>query len=85
MALVKFFRGLKANYKGAKGQAHRDSIYFATDTKELLLNETAYGLSTTDLGKLNTAVDSIDWYIDKNTVYIKAITTDKKEEKYLEN
>ena len=82
MALVKFFRGLKANYKGAEGQAHRDSIYFATDTKELLLNETAYGLSTTDLGKLNGAVDSIDWYIDKNTVYIKAITTDKKEEKY---
>ena len=82
MALVKFFRGLKANYKGAEGQAHRDSIYFATDTKELLLNETAYGLSTTDLGKLNGAVDRIDWYIDKNTVYIKAITTDKEEEKY---
>lgn len=82
MALVKFFRGLKANYKGAEGQAHRDSIYFATDTNELLLNETAYGLSTTDLGKLNTAVDSIDWYIDKNTVYIKARNIGGDEEKY---
>lgn len=82
MALVKFFRGNKANYKGAEGQAHRDSIYFATDTKELLLNETAYGLSTADLGKLNTAVDSIDWYIDKNTVYIKATNIGGKEEKY---
>lgn len=82
MALVKFFRGLKANYKGAEGQAHRDSIYFATDTNELLLNETAYGLSTTDLGKLNTAVDSIDWYIDKNTVYIKATNIGGTEEKY---
>ena len=82
MALVKFFRGLKANYKGAEGQAHRDSIYFATDTKELLLNETAYGLSTTDLGKLNGAVDRIDWYIDKNTVYIKATNIGGKEEKY---
>ena len=82
MALVKFFRGNKANYKGAKGQAHRDSIYFATDTNELLLNETAYGLSTGDLAKLNTAVDRIDWYIDNNTVYIKATTTDGKEEKY---
>ena len=82
MALVKFFRGLKANYKGAEGQAHRDSIYFATDTKELLLNETAYGLSTGDLAKLNTAVDSIDWYIDKNTVYIKATNIGGKEEKY---
>lgn len=82
MALVKFFRGNKANYKGAEGQAHRDSIYFATDTKELLLNETAYGLSTADLGKLNTAVDSIDWYIDKNTVYIKARNIGGTEEKY---
>lgn len=82
MALVKFFRGLKANYKGAEGQAHRDSIYFATDTKELLLNETAYGLSTGDLAKLNTAVDTIDWYIDNNTVYIKATNIGKTEEKY---
>lgn len=82
MALVKFFRGNKANYKGAEGQAHRDSIYFATDTKELLLNETAYGLSTGDLAKLNTAVDSIDWYIDKNTVYIKATNIGGTEEKY---
>ena len=82
MALVKFFRGNKANYKGAEGQAHRDSIYFATDTKELLLNETAYGLSTGDLAKLNTAVDSIDWYIDKNTVYIKARNIGGDEEKY---
>ena len=82
MALVKFFRGLKANYKGAEGQAHRDSIYFATDTKELLLNETAYGLSTADLGKLNGAVDRIDWYIDENTVYIKATNVGGTEEKY---
>lgn len=82
MALVKFFRGLKANYKGAEGQAHRDSIYFATDTNELLLNGTAYGLSTGDLAKLNTAVDSIDWYIDQNTVYIKATNIGKTEEKY---
>ena len=70
MALVKFFRGLKANYVPAT--THADSIYFATDTQELLLNGTAYGLSKADLAHLNTAVDSIDWYIDKNTVYIKA-------------
>ena len=82
MALVKFFRGNKANYNGAEGQAHRDSIYFATDTNELLLNGTAYGLSKGDLAKLNTAVDSIDWYIDKNTVYIKAKNIGGTEEKY---
>ena len=59
MALIKFFRGAKANYKGAVGQAHRDSIYFATDTHELLLNTDAYGLSSDDLAKLNGA------YIEK--------------------
>lgn len=80
MALVKFFRGLKANYVPAT--THADSIYFATDTQELLLNNKAYGLSTADLGKLNTAVDSIDWYIDKNTVYIKARNIGGTEEKY---
>lgn len=82
MALVKFFRGNKANYKGAEGQAHRDSIYFATDTKELLLNETAYGLSTTDLAKLNTAVDTLEWSVENNTVYLKATNIGGTEEKY---
>ena len=82
MALVKFFRGLKAKYKGAEGQAHRDSIYFATDTKELLLNETAYGLSTTDLGKLNTAVDTLEWSVENNTVYLKATNIGGNEENY---
>jgi hypothetical protein len=82
MALVKFFRGLKANYKGAEGQAHRDSIYFATDTKELLLNETAYGLSKGDLDKLNTAVDTLEWSVENNTVYLKATNVGGTEEKY---
>ena len=82
MALVKFFRGLKDNYKGAVGQAHRDSIYFATDTKELLLNETAYGLSTADLGKLNGAVDSLEWVTNGDTIYLKATTTNGDKEEY---
>lgn len=80
MALVKFFRGLKDNYVPAT--THADSIYFATDTQELLLNNKAYGLSTADLGKLNGAVDSLDWVVENNTVYLKAITTNKGEEKY---
>lgn len=80
MALVKFFRGLKANYVPAT--THADSIYFATDTQELLLNNKAYGLSTADLGKLNGAVDSLSWSVENNTVYLKATTTDGKEEKY---
>lgn len=83
MALVKFFRGLKENY--VHGTTHKDAIYFATDTHELLINNVAYGLSAGDsdkLVKLNGAVDSIDWVIDKNTVYIKATNIGGEEERY---
>lgn len=83
MALVKFFRGLKKNY--VHGTTHKDAIYFATDTHELLIDNVAYGLSADDsdkLVKLNGAVDSIDWVIDKNTVYIKATNIGGEEEKY---
>ena len=37
----KFYRGLKARYDAAS--KHLDAIYFATDTKELLMNGTNYG------------------------------------------
>lgn len=40
--MVKFYRGLKANYAAAT--THQDGIYFATDTKELLMNGNAYGI-----------------------------------------
>lgn len=83
MALVKFFRGLKKNY--VHGTTHKDAIYFATDTHELLINNVAYGLSADDsdkLVKLNGAVDSIDWVTENNTVYIKATNIGGEEEKY---
>lgn len=83
MALVKFFRGLKENY--VHETTHKDAIYFATDTHELLINNVAYGLSAGDsdkLVKLNGAVDSLEWVIDKNTAYIKATNIGGEEEKY---
>ena len=72
MALIKFFRGAKANYKGAEGQVHRDSIYFATNTHELLLNETAYGLSSEDLTKLNGAFRSAEFVAPNIMKFISA-------------
>lgn len=36
-----FFRGVKANYKPSAD--HRDKLYFATDTHELLVNNVSYG------------------------------------------
>ena len=38
---LKFYRGLKARYDEAS--KHLDAIYFATDTKELLMNGVNYG------------------------------------------
>ena len=40
MAQVKFYRGLKANYVAET--THKDGIYFATDTNEILMNGKAY-------------------------------------------
>lgn len=40
MAQLKFYRGLRANY--VAGTTHKDGIYFATDTNEILMNGKAY-------------------------------------------
>lgn len=40
MNLVKFFRGVKANYNAT---SHADALYFATDTHELIMNGASYG------------------------------------------
>lgn len=40
MAQLKFYRGLKANY--VADTTHKDGIYFATDTNEILMNGKAY-------------------------------------------
>lgn len=40
MAQLKFYRGLKANYVAET--THKDGIYFATDTNEILMNGRAY-------------------------------------------
>ena len=55
MALIKFYRGLKSNYKYSveepQNLEHQDGLYFATDTKEILLNGQAYG-GLTDADKV---------------------------------
>ena len=42
MAQIKFVRGIKNNY--VPGSTHKDAIFFATDTHELLVNDEVYGL-----------------------------------------
>lgn len=59
--MIKFFRGLKANYAGGVGETHRDGIYFATDTKELLMNNNAYGIPYTyDDSTLDGRLDTVE-------------------------
>lgn len=57
--MIKFFRGLKANY--APSTTHQDGIYFATDTKELLMNNNAYGIPYSyDDSALDGRLDAVE-------------------------
>lgn len=65
MALVKFLRGKKSLYKyNITSEPHvlddQDKLYFATDTKELLLNGVSYGVSTEELSELKSAFKSAE-------------------------
>lgn len=53
--MIKFFRGSKALYKPAV--EHKDGIYFATDTHELLVNNVAYGMSAEGIEDLTNLVN----------------------------
>lgn len=58
MAQVKFFRGSVGNYNAS---THADSLYFATDSHELILNNVKYGLNATDTELLKTAILGVAW------------------------
>ena len=61
MNLVKFFRGARANYNYnvTTGEGtHKDGLYFATDTKELLMNGAPYGDTIAENGVVFTEVAS---------------------------
>lgn len=58
MAQVKFYRGLAEKYVAAN---YANCIYFATDTKELMLDGKAYGVSTKDATLLSNAVTGVQW------------------------
>lgn len=61
--MIKFYRGLKANYQAAT--THADGIYFATDTKELLMNGNAYGIPYTyDDSAIDGRLDTVEGAID---------------------
>lgn len=56
--MIKFYRGLKADYAAAT--THLDGIYFATDTYELLMNGHAYGINNdSTVTTIETAVETL--------------------------
>ena len=59
MAQVKFYRGLFGAY--LPSSTHKDCIFFATDTNQLLLNDKAYGVSASDSAVLKNAITKVEW------------------------
>jgi len=43
---VKFYRGKKALYLDEYPEKYKDGIYFATDTKEIIMNNDLYGFGS---------------------------------------
>lgn len=68
MAQVKFYRGLSTAY--LPSSTHKDCIFFATDTNQLMLNDKAYGTSTADSAILNNAITSVTW-VSPDTLQFK--------------
>lgn len=59
MAQVKFYRGLSTAY--VPNSTHKDCIFFATDTNQLMLNGAAYGFSLADAAILKNAITKVEW------------------------
>ena len=73
MAQLKFYRGLKANY--VPTTTHKDGVYFASDTNEILMNGNAY-IGALASGKVVTEVSLSD---DKSKLVITYSDTSKTE------
>jgi hypothetical protein len=52
--MVKFYRGSKSNYDIT---THNDAIYFATDTGEILMNGTVYGVDA-DVAEITSYINN---------------------------
>lgn len=78
--MIQFFRGTKTQYNYPTNTNLKDAIYFATDTKEIIVNGTSYGsgVSNVSLSDENiltfTKADGSSVTIDLNDIlYISAL------------
>ena len=66
-SFVKFYRLSNAAYTAASYVKDANGIYFITDTQELIVNGVNYGMSSTLVGKLNGAIDKVE-FVSPNTI-----------------
>lgn len=78
---VKFFRGIKTNYKSTS--THLNAIYFATDTQELLMNGIAYGVNPEDSALLAMAITNVKWTSPKTLTFYRGKNDDGSDKQYL--
>lgn len=76
-SFVKFYRLDNAAYTAKNYTPDPNGIYFITDTHELIVDGTKYGMSTSTLDKLDNAIDTVE-FTSPNTIRFVSIdkTTD---------
>lgn len=76
-SFVKFYRLPSSTYTSADYTKDANGIYFITDTHELIVNGTKYGMSTTLETTLNGAINKVE-FTSPNTIVFTNVKGDKE-------
>lgn len=76
-SFVKFYRLPSTTYTSADYTKDANGIYFITDTHELIVNGTNYGMSSTLVEKLEGAIDKVE-FTSPNTIVFTNVKGDKE-------
>lgn len=74
MAQVKFYRGIKDNYNEV---THKDCIYFATDSHQIIMEGVTYGVTPEAEVVLKNAITKVEW-ISPSILNFTCGNTDKE-------
>ena len=76
-SFVKFYRLPSSTYTSADYTKDANGIYFITDTHELIVNGTNYGMSSTLVEKLEGAINKVE-FTSPNTIVFTNVKGDKE-------
>ena len=76
-SFVKFYRLPNSTYTSASYTKDANGIYFITDTHELIVNGTNYGMSSTLVKNLEGAINKVE-FISPNTIVFTNVKGDKE-------